>query len=96
MSRGCEITGSRAKSPERTNEESEIRTSFPVMSEPNMSTKAQKIKSETPRKFAVQHRNRCRLCGRPRGFYRKFGVCRICFRNLASRGLIPGVKKASW
>ena len=55
-----------------------------------MSTKAQKIKSETPRKFAVQHRNRCRLCGRPRGFYRKFGVCRICFRNLALRGLIPG------
>ena len=55
-----------------------------------MSTKAQKIKSETPRKFAVQHRNRCRLCGRPRGFYRKFGICRICFRDLASRGLIPG------
>jgi small subunit ribosomal protein S14 len=61
-----------------------------------MSTKAQKIKSETPRKYAVQHRNRCRLCGRPRGFYRKFGICRICFRNLALRGLIPGVKKASW
>ncbi len=55
-----------------------------------MSTKAQKIKSETPRKFAVQHRNRCRLCGRPRGFYRKFGICRICFRNLASRGPDPG------
>jgi small subunit ribosomal protein S14 len=61
-----------------------------------MSTKAQKIKSETPRKFAVKHRNRCRLCGRPRGYTRKFGVCRICFRSLASRGLIPGVKKASW
>ena len=67
-----------------------------MVSEPSMSTKAQKIRSETPRKFAVQHRNRCRLCGRPRGFCRKFGVCRICFRNLASRGLIPGVKKSSW
>lgn len=61
-----------------------------------MSTKAQMIKSQTFRKYAIRHRNRCRLCGRPRAFYRKFGICRICFRNLASRGLIPGVKKASW
>lgn len=41
-------------------------------------------------------RMRCRLCGRPRAVYRKFGICRICFRNLASDGLIPGVRKASW
>jgi small subunit ribosomal protein S14 len=61
-----------------------------------MSTKAQKIKSETAPKFAVRHRNRCKLCARPRAVYRKFGICRICFRNLAGRGLIPGVKKASW
>jgi small subunit ribosomal protein S14 len=39
---------------------------------------------------------RCKLCGRPRAVYRKFGICRICFRNLASDGLIPGVTKASW
>lgn len=39
---------------------------------------------------------RCRLCGRARAVYRKFGICRICFRNMASQGLIPGVKKASW
>ena len=39
---------------------------------------------------------RCRLCGRARAVYRKFGICRICFRGLASNGLIPGVKKASW
>ncbi len=39
---------------------------------------------------------RCRLCGRGRAVYRKFGVCRICFRNMASSGLIPGVQKASW
>lgn len=63
-----------------------------------MSTKAQMIKSSAPPKsgFAVRHRNRCKLCGRPRAVYRKFGVCRICFRTLASKGLIPGVRKASW
>jgi small subunit ribosomal protein S14 len=63
-----------------------------------MSTKAQMNKSLAPPKsgFAVRHRNRCKLCGRPRAVYRKFGICRICFRNLASGGLIPGVKKASW
>ena len=44
----------------------------------------------------IRIRLRCRLCGRPRAVYRKFGICRICFRDLASRGLIPGVKKASW
>lgn len=49
----------------------------------------------TPRE-RIRIRLRCRLCGRPRAVYRKFGVCRICFRNMASFGLIPGVKKASW
>ena len=44
----------------------------------------------------IRVRLRCRLCGRPRAVYRKFGVCRICFRDMASNGLIPGVKKASW
>jgi small subunit ribosomal protein S14 len=44
----------------------------------------------------IRIRLRCRLCGRPRAVYRKFGICRICFRDLASNGLIPGVKKASW
>lgn len=44
----------------------------------------------------IRIRMRCRLCGRARAVYRKFGVCRICFRNMASDGLIPGVKKASW
>lgn len=47
-------------------------------------------------KFANQRRNRCRLCGRPRGYLRKFGLCRICFRSLAHQGKIPGVIKASW
>ena len=47
-------------------------------------------------RYIIQIRNRCRICGRPRGVYRKFGICRICFRNLASDGMIPGVTKASW
>ena len=44
----------------------------------------------------IRIRYRCKLCGRGRAVYRKFGICRICFRNLASNGLIPGIKKASW
>jgi small subunit ribosomal protein S14 len=44
----------------------------------------------------IRIRMRCRLCGRPRAVYRKFGICRICFRDMANKGLIPGVQKASW
>lgn len=47
-------------------------------------------------KFQCRHRNRCFRCGRPRGFLRKFGLCRICFRLLALAGEVPGVTKASW
>lgn len=47
-------------------------------------------------KFAVRNYNRCRVCGRPRGYLRKFQMCRICFRKYASGGEIPGVIKASW
>ena len=50
----------------------------------------------TVAKFAVRHRNRCKNCGRPRGFLRKFSLCRICFRKFALEGQIPGVTKASW
>ena len=46
--------------------------------------------------FKARTYTRCRLCGRPRGYLRKFQLCRICFRNLALRGEIPGVTKASW
>jgi len=48
------------------------------------------------RKFAVRNRSRCPLCGRPRGYMRKFNMCRLCFRMLALRGDIPGVIKSSW
>ena len=51
---------------------------------------------ETRRKYPVQVRNRCRLSGRPRGYMRKFQMCRICFREQALAGRIPGVTKASW
>jgi small subunit ribosomal protein S14 len=47
-------------------------------------------------KFETRRKNRCSLCGRARGYIRKFGICRICFRNLAHNGQLPGVKKASW
>ncbi|HEV2261063.1 MAG TPA: type Z 30S ribosomal protein S14 [Candidatus Rubrimentiphilum sp.] len=53
-------------------------------------------KSKRKPKFRVRAHNRCALCGRPRGFYRKFGLCRICFRENAHKGNIPGVVKASW
>jgi small subunit ribosomal protein S14 len=54
------------------------------------------VRSMRPAKFTVQHRNRCKLCGRPRAYIRKFGVCRICFRELATTGKLPGVTKSSW
>ena len=53
-------------------------------------------KSKRPPRFAVQQHNRCALCGRPRAYLRKFGMCRICFRKLALNGEIPGVTKSSW
>ena len=46
--------------------------------------------------FSTRQHNRCQICGRPRGFLRKFGLCRLCFRGLALRGEIPGVSKSSW
>ena len=51
---------------------------------------------ELRRKYAVQVRSRCQRCGRPRGYIRRFGLCRICFRELALKGQIPGVVKSSW
>ena len=51
---------------------------------------------ETRRKYKVQIRNRCKQCGRPRGYYRRFRLCRICLRELALEGKIPGLVKSSW
>ncbi len=61
-----------------------------------MATTAKIAKDNRKPKFKVQHRNRCKRCGRPRGYLRKFQVCRLCFRQLALQGEIPGVTKSSW
>jgi ribosomal protein S14 len=54
------------------------------------------LKAQRAAKFKVREYNRCPLCGRPRAYYRKFDMCRICLRKLASSGKIPGVIKSSW
>ena len=61
-----------------------------------MAKTAMKIKQQRPQKFSTREYNRCRICGRPRGYMRKFDMCRVCFRKLASEGQIPGVTKSSW
>ena len=61
-----------------------------------MAKKSLIIKQQRKPKYATRAYNRCKLCGRPRGYMRKFGMCRVCFRTLAHRGEIPGVTKASW
>ncbi len=61
-----------------------------------MARKALIIKAQAVPKFKVRAYNRCRRCGRPRAYLRKFGLCRICFRQMALAGEIPGVVKASW
>ncbi|MBC7356985.1 MAG: type Z 30S ribosomal protein S14 [Desulfacinum sp.] len=61
-----------------------------------MAKKSMMAKAQRPPKFQVRAYNRCPLCGRPRAFLRKFGMCRICFRNMALNGELPGVTKASW
>ncbi len=53
-------------------------------------------KAKRKPKFGVRGYNRCQRCGRPRAYLRKFGLCRICFRELALKGEIPGVRKSSW
>ncbi|MGI8827462.1 MAG: type Z 30S ribosomal protein S14 [Chloroflexota bacterium] len=61
-----------------------------------MAKKSMIAKAKRPARFGVQQHNRCEQCGRPRAYMRKFGLCRICFRELALKGYLPGVIKASW
>ena len=61
-----------------------------------MAKKTQLVRAQKPQKYSSREHNRCQLCGRPRAYMRKFGVCRICFRELAYKGQVPGVRKASW
>ena len=61
-----------------------------------MAKKSKIEKAKKKAKFTTREVNRCFICGRKRGYLRKFRICRICFREMANRGEIPGVKKSSW
>ncbi|MFA5928152.1 MAG: type Z 30S ribosomal protein S14 [Candidatus Margulisiibacteriota bacterium] len=61
-----------------------------------MAKLSQIIRSKRVAKFSARQKNRCSLCGRPRAYIRKFGICRLCFRKLAHEGMLPGVVKSSW
>lgn len=61
-----------------------------------MARKALIEKAKKEKKYDVRDYNRCNICGRSRGYIRDFGICRVCFRELAHKGEIPGVQKASW
>jgi len=61
-----------------------------------LAKKSMIVKANRRKKYKVREYNRCKRCGRPRAYFRKFGLCRICFRELSLAGEIPGVTKASW
>lgn len=61
-----------------------------------MAKKSDEVKFLKKQKYQIRYRNRCPLCGRSRGYLRRFGLCRICFREKALKGEIPGVRKISW
>ncbi len=61
-----------------------------------MAKKSMIVKQQSKKKYAVREYTRCKRCGRPHGVIRRFGLCRICLRELAYKGEIPGMKKASW
>ncbi len=61
-----------------------------------MAKKAWLERAKRPPKFSTRTINRCQRCGRRRGYYRRFGLCRMCFREMAWRSEIPGLTKASW
>ena len=61
-----------------------------------MAKKSLKVKKKKTQKYSTREYNRCKICGRPHAYIRKYGICRLCFRKLANEGKIPGVRKASW
>ena len=61
-----------------------------------MAKTSMKVKQQRKPKFSTRAYTRCRICGRPHSVLKKYGICRVCFRELAYKGQIPGVKKASW
>ena len=61
-----------------------------------MPKKSMLHKQKSPAKFGTRQYNRCQICGRPKAYYRKFGLCRLCLRKMAHNGEIPGMRKSSW
>jgi small subunit ribosomal protein S14 len=61
-----------------------------------MAKKSKINRNQQKLKYEIRHRNRCAICGRPRGYYRFFNICRVCFRTFALKGYLPGVTKSSW
>jgi small subunit ribosomal protein S14 len=61
-----------------------------------MAKTSQKVRAQRPQKFKTREYHRCRRCGRSRAYLRKFGLCRICVREIAHKGMIPGLTKSSW
>jgi len=61
-----------------------------------MAKTSDEVKFKKKQKYTVRNKNRCQVCGRSRGYMRRFGICRICFRRRALDGEIPGVRKISW
>ncbi|NIM06407.1 MAG: type Z 30S ribosomal protein S14 [Armatimonadetes bacterium] len=61
-----------------------------------MAKKSWLAKTKRPAKFKVRNYSRCKICGRARGYFRRFGMCRVCIREMARKGLLPGVTKSSW
>lgn len=66
------------------------------LSKINMAKKSKEVRETKKLKYKARYRSRCRVCGRSRGFMRRYGLCRLCFREFAHKGEIPGVRKASW
>lgn len=61
-----------------------------------MAKESQRVRQRRTAKYSTRGYNRCKRCGRPRAYYRKFGLCRICLREIAQEGMIPGLTKSSW
>ena len=61
-----------------------------------MAKESQRVRQQRPAKYRTRNYNRCSRCGRARAYYPKFGVCRICLRELAHQGVVPGMTKSSW
>ncbi|MBN2400513.1 MAG: type Z 30S ribosomal protein S14 [Candidatus Aminicenantes bacterium] len=75
---------------------SDIWASLSKIKEETVAKLSSEVRELKKKKYKIRYRTRCRLCGRPRAVYRKFELCRLCFRELSLKGEIPGVTKASW